>query len=246
MSLPRKIIEFTHRERLEDKDVRFIAQTLGGENPREQEGVIQLLIDPEEKKTRDKLLDAPKLSEALGDETRFLNVSMSLFLYVNVRPFLKKFGVADPSVAAFVSANLAEAPRSQTQVEISEKVDRRLTPKQRWNLFKARRPYAYMVELSRRLRGVEGSRRFDELIKIGNEALFISGFCEQTVAARHASKIAPQKDYYERFAAANYEAAGKTDEAYRAGLEDTLGALSSRISEVSQALSSMRRDFENW
>src|SRR5512133_3491492 len=160
-----KLIQPNCRARFAAEDIDFVQSVFSG-RAGSADCLVQLLSDEE---SRDAILDDELILRALLERGGCLNVSSRFYFYVLVRHSLKRAGLADRSVAAYVAEMLSEfarADRAQCRLAGQEQV------------------LEYFFEMVNALASADSRSTFEIRAHMGNYALFLSGVFPERIQAR--------------------------------------------------------------
>lgn len=170
----------------------------------------------------DAVLDDPRtLNALLANQGGLSTAPQNLVFYVLVRHALLEHGIADRTLADYVSAliaNYAEGKRAW-QVEESDPTE-----------------YAYLVDLVSAAQSATGQHAFMLHAHLGEFALWLSGIFPDHITARVQRKGAPPIQYYESLGAASYRNAAHHNVAQKHGMTQVYSICADAFPELRIAL----------
>lgn len=179
---------------------------------------MSFLEDPEE---RDRLLDGDALSEAILNKPDAIGVSHRLYFYILVRRVFRDAGLTDKDLADYTATLLAffaEAQRAFGQNTGQ------------------RQAFFYVVDAMSASDQAGPSQRFSIMVRLADQALFLTGIFPAHVEYRRQNRAAPGIAYYESIARSNYERAGQHYIAQEYCMETIYGHLADDFVRVRKAL----------
>ena len=173
----------------------------------------------------DTLLDDPRTLNALLSNDRGLSTApQSLVFYVLVRHALLEHGIADRTMADYVSALLVNYGNERRAYRIDDKDGVE---------------YSYLVDLIAAANSASGHHAFLLHAHLGDFALWVSGLFPDHIAARVQRKAAPPIQYYESLGASGYRNAASTSSADRSGLTNVYRNFADAFPDLRIALNSI-------
>ena len=178
----------------------------------------------------DELLDSRALFDALIRSRALLSVSPYFFYYVLVRQVLLERGVADRSIADYVSALLAHFMEG-----------RRLTS----DAESAPRSFVYLVDLIEAVRRARSRQAaFAMEARIGDVALFLTGVFPDAIYHRQTyGRRLPGIEYYEALGRSGYSSAAQHPPTRHAELAGVLSFMASEFKLLRRALNDLSDDY---
>ena len=183
-----KVIRPNCRIQFTPADYDFMGTVLSAPG-RDFNRLLRLCEDPQD---MDRILDNPKLYQAVLELKSCLSVSLHFYFYVLVRQVLLREAVDSREVADYVAEVLAE-----------------FSGPMRWRQpDPAAPPMEYLYEMMASLEYADPEYRFTMLTHIGNYALFLSGIFPRRLARRLERRAAPGFRFYEEMGSAHFRIAG--------------------------------------
>jgi hypothetical protein len=207
------------RARFTAADFDFIVRTLGRSRT-DHVSLVDLLSDA---KTRDSILDHPRLVDAILSQPAQLRISSQFYFYVLARHVLREAGIDDRKLCDYVGS-LLEAFSRANQFDDPDKVDNRV--------------HEYISDMLIALQRVTPQQAFLLRAHIGNYSLFISGIFHENAQLR-SRRGAPHIEFYEQVGRTNYQMLARHETARRCELDDVFGELADRFHDVRLALNDL-------
>ena len=152
----------------------------------------------------DSILDDPRTLHApLANEGGFSTAPQSLVFYVLVRHALLEHGIADRTLADYISAMLMQhgKPGRVYRIDDTDNV-----------------AYSYLVDLVAAAESATGQHAFLLHAHLGDFALWLSGLFPDHITARVQRRGAPPIQYYESLGATGYRNAARHAAAQKNGM----------------------------
>lgn len=205
------------RHHLSEGDLTFILEALA-DTPAGQEGLLRLLVDPEE---ADRILDSDRLYAKLLESGAYLRLSTRLFFYLNVRRVLRARGLEDHDLAEYIACMLAEFARHEN-VGHPFGLDAE--------------PMLLSIDYFARVQEASGGQRFHLHAAAGNHYLFMTSFFATFIEKRQSRKGAPGVSFYEGIGRQSYAEARDHRLAREYDMRATFDALTNAFADARQAL----------
>ena len=224
---------YSCRARFTAADLSFLIQSLGEGKASEEEALVALMADEEE---RQRLLDHPRLLERVLEEACLLTLSAHFYFYVLVRHLFLRHGLTSPELADYVAGVLVTFARTDRwrRTRLSHGVE------------KGRE--LYLLDWMLRLQEARHEReQFFLQLQVGDLSLYLSGVCRDFLDQRRHRRGAPDLSYYRSIGAASYRladrhplAAGTEGQGLLGDLADSFECASEALGEVTRRLFSDR------
>src|SRR2546426_3316007 len=207
------------RARFTAADFDFVVRTLA-RSQKDHVSLVDLLSDSE---TRDKILDHPRLVDAILSNASQLTISSQFYFYVLARHVLQQAGVSDRKLCDYVGslletfscANRLRAPHTDDE-----------------------RGHQYISDMLIALTRATPEQAFLLRAHVGNYSLFISGIFHENTQHR-SRRGAPDMNFYEQVGRSNYQLVASHETARRCELTDVFAGLASRFHDVRLALNEL-------
>lgn len=173
----------------------------------------------------DSILDDPRTLNALiANGGGFSTASQSLVFYVLVRHALLEHGIADRTLADYISALLMDfgAQGRAHRIDDADPTE-----------------YSYLVDLVSAAESATGQRAFLLHAHLGEFALWLSGIFPDHITARVQRRGAPPIQYYESLGASGYRNAAGHNAAQRSGLNQVYRGCADAFPDLRIALNSI-------
>lgn len=215
-----KLIRANCREQLSCDDVDFIVEALGTANDRHF--LSDLLTD---EGTRDLILDADKLRDAILDNPQFLHITPHLYFYVLVRQTMRRAGIDDRELADYVAEVLTDFSKTDAH---------------RKSLPDNVRDSSYLFEMIAALQDADDQTAFQIRAHIGNRSLFMTGIFAENLRERTRRRGSPDISFYEQMGANSFRTASHHHLADEFEVSHVFGTLGERFHETRIALNDLK------
>lgn len=173
----------------------------------------------------DAVLDDPRtLNALLANQGGLSTAPQSLVFYVLVRHALLEHGIADRTLADYVSALIANYGQGTRAWRIDEN-----DPAE----------YSYLVDLVSAAQSASGQHAFMLHAHLGEFALWLSGIFPDHITARVQRRGAPPIQYYESLGASGYRSAAHNTNAQQHGMNAVYSVCADAFPELRVALNSI-------
>jgi hypothetical protein len=173
----------------------------------------------------DAVLDDPRtLNALLANQGGLSTAPQNLVFYVLVRHALLEHGIADRTLADYISALLASFGKSNRAWRVDEN-----DPTE----------YSYLIDLVSAAESATGQHAFMLHAHLGEFALWLSGIFPDHITARVQRKGAPPIQYYESLGASGYRNAAHHNGAERNGMNQVYKICADAFPELRVALNSI-------
>jgi hypothetical protein len=219
------------RERFTAADFDFVVRALA----RSQSDSVSLVDLLSDSKTRDSVLDHPRLVDAILSNPGQLRISSQFYFYVLARYVLQHAGINDRKLCDYVGSLLETFSRTN-RLLVSEDID---DPKRIGTRESVRnRGRQYISDLLIALKRATSEQAFLLRAHAGNYSLFISGIFHENTH-RRGRRGGPDIQFYEQVGRTNYELVASHKTARRCELNDVFENLADRFHEVRLALNDL-------
>jgi len=203
----------------------FIVNSLSGVRNHDTEPLMRLVEDSQ---SLDKLLDNPRLLNAILTLASPVTISPELYFYVLVRHSLLEAGIDHLDMTDYVAATLAEYSRGVPfQARGSS------------NLSDA----TYHIDYLSAIRDASAYDQFYINVRCGNQFLMLTGLFPRFLERRLERRGAPGVRYYESVARESFRQAGNHPLADEFALSEVYQLLAERMPQTRFALNRMAREF---
>src|SRR5262249_51525336 len=209
------------RERFTATDFDFVVRTLA-RSQRDSVSLVDLLSDS---KTRDSVLDHPRLVDAILSNPGQLRISSQFYFYVLARHVLRQAGINDRKLCDYVGSLLETFSRT-SRLLVSGDIDHREETGGRESI--TNRGRQYISDLLIALKRATSEQAFLLRAHAGNYSLFISGIFHENTH-RRSQRGAPDIQFYEQVGRTNYELVAAHETARRCELNDVFENLADRF-----------------
>ena len=173
----------------------------------------------------DAVLDDPRtLNALLANQGGLSTAPQSLVFYVLVRHALLEHGIADRTLADYVSALIANYGQGKRAWRVDEN-----DPAE----------YSYLVDLVSAAQSATGQHAFMLHAHLGEFALWLSGIFPDHITARVQRRGAPPIQYYESLGASGYRSAAHNTNARQHGMNEVYTVCADAFPELRVALNSI-------
>lgn len=173
----------------------------------------------------DAVLDDPRtLNALLANQGGLSTAPQNLVFYVLVRHALLEHGIADRTLADYISALIANYGRSNRAWRVDEG-----DPTE----------YSYLIDLVSAAESATGQHAFMLHAHLGEFALWLSGIFPDHITARVQRKGAPPIQYYESLGASGYRNAAHHNGAQRNGMNQVYNICADAFPELRIALNTI-------
>lgn len=173
----------------------------------------------------DAVLDDPRtLNALLANHGGLSTAPQSLVFYVLVRHALLEHGIADRTLADYVSALIANYAQGARAYRIDEN-----DPVE----------YSYLVDLVSAAQSASGQHAFMLHAHLGEFALWLSGIFPDHITTRVQRRGAPPIQYYESLGASGYRSAAHDANAQKHGMHAVYNICADAFPELRIALNSI-------
>lgn len=191
---------------IQEKDCHYIVQLLS-RTPAEESSLRRLLHDPSSLLL---LLDDPRLEKAIDDKS--FRGSLELLFFLLIKKKLCQEGFYRRPIAFYLTQLLVQMQREEKK-----------SP--HWQVLFSLFQNLFTFSL-------DSEKLFTLLKKIGDRALFLSGFFPEALEKRWRTPLAK----IEKVGSSSYRMASLTEQAYQSGIADTLFAISQEFPLYREAL----------
>jgi len=200
------------RSRLRAADFRVVVLALARGDWTERLRYERMLVS----EGPDRLLDEPRLVEALLALRSLVVPSPPLFIYVVVRHTLSAAGVDDRPLADYLAAVLLEFADHERHTRIRAHDDQ---------------SYRYLVDMVSDLAALDGADERALLLRahLGNYSLWLAGLFPDYIAARRTRAGGPDLPYYDELGRQGYDLASRHRLAERYGMAEIYRAAAERF-----------------
>jgi hypothetical protein len=219
------------RARFTAADFDFIVRTLV-RSQSDQVSLVDLLSDV---KTRDSILDHPRLVDAILNHCGHLRISSQFYFYVLARHVLRQGGIGDRKLCDYV-ASLLETFSRASRLHISDEPARNATHNVAGGTHQLAQQYISDILIA--LNRATPEQAFLLRAHIGNYSLFISGIFHENTQ-RRSLRGGPDIKFYEQVGRTNYQLVSSHAVARRCELDDVFEGLADRFREVRLALNQL-------
>ncbi len=202
-------------------DWLFITDVLAM-NDREGDALIKLFTDIE---SLDKILDDPRLFEAILNRPQCVTISPQLYFYILARQVLLKAKINESILAKYLSdllADFAGIKKATTSSALDE--------------FNGLNSLSDLLAL---LPTANEPMKFTIQVYIGNYILFMTGIFPEYIQQRTERRAAPQMYFYEHLGSVNYRSASKQRRAFTDGTSEIFWQLSEMFHVIRLALNEL-------
>ena len=213
------------RERFTAADFDFVVRTLA----RSQTDGVSLVDLLSDLKTRDAVLDHPRLVDAILSQARHLSISSHFYFYVLARHVLRQAGITDRKLCDYV-ASLLETFSHMSGMQAPHLADER--------------GRQYISDMLIALSRATSEQAFLLRAHVGNYSLFISGIFHENTQ-RRSLRGAPDLKFYEQIGRTNFQMVASHATARRCELNDVYEELAGRFREVRLALNQLSEQLLN-
>lgn len=220
------------RERFTAADFDFVVRTLG-RSQRDSVSLVDLLSDS---KTRDSVLDHPRLVDAILSNPGQLRISSQFYFYVLARHVLQQAGINDRKLCDYVGSLLETFSRTNRLIVSDNDIDNSDGIGTRESI--SNRGRQYISDLLIALKRATSEQAFLLRAHAGNYSLFISGIFHENTH-RWSRRGAPDIQFYEQVGRTNYELVASHETARRCELNDVFENLADRFHDVRLALNEL-------
>lgn len=172
----------------------------------------------------DAILDDPRTLNALLASDGFSTAPQNLVFYVLVRHALLEHGIADRTMADYISALLINFGEGKRAYRVDENGERE---------------YSYLVDLVTAAGTASGHHAFMLHAHLGDFALWLSGLFPDYITARVQRRGAPPIQYYENLGATGYRTAAEHQAARSSGLGFVYSNCAAAFPDLRVALNSI-------
>jgi hypothetical protein len=209
------------RERFTAADFDFVVRTLA----RSQSDSVSLVDLLSDAKTRDSVLDHPRLVDAILSNPDHLRISSQFYFYVLARQVLQQAGINDRKLCDYVGS-LLETFSHTSRLLVSEEDQSDSRGRQ------------YISDLLIALKRATPEQAFLLRAHAGNYSLFVSGIFHENTH-RRSQRGGPDIKFYEQIGRSNYELVASHATARRCELDDVFESLADRFHDVRLALNEL-------
>lgn len=208
------------RERFTAADFDFVVRTLA-RSQTDHVSLVDLLSDS---KTRDSVLDHPRLVDAILSNPGHLRISSQFYFYVLARHVLQQAGINNRKLCDYVGSLLETFSHTSRLLVSEDNIDNRSRQ--------------YISDLLIALKRATPEQTFLLRAHAGNYSLFISGIFHENTH-RRSQRGAPDITFYEQIGRTNYELVAAHETARRCELDDVFENLADRFHDVRVALNEL-------
>ena len=208
------------RERFTAADFDFVVRTLA----RSQSDSVSLVDLLSDSKTRDSVLDHPRLVDAILSNPGHLRISSQFYFYVLARHVLQQAGINNRKLCDYVGSLLETFSHTSRLLVSEDNIDNRSRQ--------------YISDLLIALKHATPEQTFLLRAHAGNYSLFISGIFHENTH-RRSQRGAPDIKFYEQIGRTNYELVAAHETARRCELDDVFENLADRFHDVRVALNEL-------
>src|SRR5262249_51950320 len=213
------------RERFTAADFDFVVRTLA-RSPGDSVSLVDLLSDS---KTRDSVLDHPRLVDAILSNPGQLRISSQFYFFVLDRYVFQQAGINDRKLCDYVGSLLETFFHTNRLLVSEDNFDRDEAIGTRESV--RSRGRQYISDLLIALKRASSEQAFLLRAHAGNYSLFISGIFHENTQ-RRSLRGAPDIEFYEQIGRMNYQLVASHETARRCELTDVFTGLAKRFHDV--------------